>query len=345
MSLAIPANRARILLGLLLVALAGSSTAQSATEVLKRSMERHHSVTAIALQSHRMNNDSNTRFVVQYLCDGNGKWRRSIIQPLKLEGHITQFDGKTMTMVSPRDKTVVRQRPSPDPDTARRFNLIQNNYRISKQRDSVVAGRAAFVVFCSPKTKGLPSRRVFVDKQNYFTLRSEIISPDGSTELIFDTLSAEFPARLPHSALELDLPAGYKTIDGGGFTREESVESASKQVQFEPIVPKRLPFGFVLEDVDVLRRGERGMLAFRLTDGFVTITSYQWDSRVSPRMVGTSDQYPVREERGVKMMFVSEIPTGVLNRIIESFIKMVLLAWDLGTQPPTNCVGTTEKPN
>ena len=85
--------------------------------------------------------------------------------------------------------------------------------------------------------------------------------------------------------------------------------------------------------MDIVSPAPKGMVALRLTDGFSTLTAYQWDPANKPNTIGrTSSQNQLIRANGLEMMVMGDVPRSALQRIIEFLIKQAQVTWD---QEPT----------
>lgn len=259
--------------------------------------------------------------MVKVEIDGKNAVRRTILQPLRQQGTVTVDDARLWTMVYTNERQAMSM-PSPVTramPTDQRMELIQRNYRLSMQRSEVVAGRPTHVIFCRPRHRTMPARRIFLDQKTLLPLRTQVIH-SGTTETPLDTLSMETPRALDPQLFDTAIPEGFRAMRLVLPTRVPSIRDAESQLPFAPWAPRSMPFGLTLDFVEIIGRGSTAGLALRMTDGFVTVTLYQWraDRKMTLDGLNPDQQFTAR---GVRMVAIGDAPTATLQRINEAFAQ------------------------
>lgn len=314
---------ARFLVALIgLSALAAGSHAQSALDLLRASLETRSSVRASMLQSQSLGPSSSERTMLKVEMDGQNRVRRTVLQPLRLQGQVILDDGRTLTIIAP-DSKAVNQLPSP---AARmtpidlRMELIGRNYRVSRSRGETIAGRPTTLVTCRPVNRGMPTRRIWLDRETLVPLRIQS-TVDSTTTLLLDTLSFEVPRSMPAELFEAQIPAGYSVVRISPPARVQTEQEADARLNFRSWIPRSVPMGFVAESVEVLASRPSGLLAIRLSDGFHSATLYQWDPRRLPDSMRRLDEEAIFSHRGLRMALLGDLPRSVMDRLREFFSK------------------------
>lgn len=313
--------------------------AQSGTDLLRRSLEARSRTRAVLVQVQSMPGKSSSAVTVKVEMDGTGRMRRTILQPLRVANSLSIDDGNSWISLAP-DEKMARVQPSVDlvsDSIANRMNLIRNNYSVSAVRGPIIAGRNTVLLTCRPKTnRELPVRRIYIDQKNFLMLRLELEEGEKATERLVDTTVAEFPSKIDPDRFKVSVPAGYTVERCTPTVRLTDPLRASKLVGFSPKVPNELPFGFVVEHYEVIRPGPTsGLLALRLSDGFVTLTAYQWATSDSKTRFPSQRSRTI-QSNGLKMVVIGQLDRRLLDLIIEQFTRLLL-----GSMGP----GTISEPN
>jgi len=307
----------RIYSTIALAVLCCCALAQTPLEILSRSYEARKTTPASLLVVQSAFGEP-TKVVTKVEMDGHGRVRRTVMQPLRLQGLTSVDDGRTWQVQVPDQKILVSM-PSPQTRAMSvkiRVDLINKNYRLNEERSVKIAGRDTITILCRAKSRGIPSRRLFLDERTTLPLRTEF--QNGSQfEVLLDTLSVEFPRSLPKELFQLELPEGYKRVVNTGSPKFEAVADTSKSLGFEPFMPSKLPFGFIVEAVEVVNIGRQKVLSVRLSDGLAVATLYQWNANGRAPSFG-SMEVETAERQGVGFAVVSEPPEVVGTRIFEA---------------------------
>lgn len=248
--------------------------------------------------------------------DGKGRSRRTMLQPLRLQGQVLIDDGKSLVTLLPDSQAVkvVASRPI---STEVRLELISKNYRLSSKRGEKVAGRDTVVVSCYPRYKEMPRRKITVDAVSRVPLRV-VSSYQGKDFVLIDTLSFDLPKAMPASLFQA--PAGFKQIRVASAVRVPDEREAAEMLPFQPWIPKSLPFGFALESLEILPAGKASVLAIRLTDGFNMATVYQWDGSVSSKFPDANSI----ASRNLGFVLVGDLPEAISARLTDYLTKEAL---------------------
>ncbi len=302
----------------LCAAVAAEPNNDTPKEVLLRSLERKVACTLV--QSQRMDSK---RFAVQVKVqmDSEGRSRRTVLQPLSMQGTVSIDDGHSWFTLFPDEKKLVIQ-PSPsehrqNPRT--RILLIEQNYRLSFERGTNIAGRKAFVVTAAPKAKELPLRRYAIDGEKFVLLRLERIDSEGKTRIELDTQAITY-GKPPEDLFEMPQVEGVRVERCWGPRRITDLSKARELIGFEPRPPDHLPYGFVMSDADLLGSTESAFIALRLSDGLAHVTVYQWDGKRGHREVPFRPPGDGQDGDGICYVVLGDIPRSVRKKILESFL-------------------------
>lgn len=152
--------------------------------------------------------------------------------------------------------------------------LIEANYDISLVSTESLAGRKAHVIKLKPKNPGNPSRRIWVDTELPFILRTEKYGPDGFISSLSFYNYIEFTSQIDDDVFRLQVPPGVAIVTIPGTEDLMTLEELQKKAGFAVPVPEFVPAGYVLEGGTLTRRGDAEVAHIRFTDGLNTISFF-----------------------------------------------------------------------
>lgn len=256
---------------------------------------------------------------VSVLQSRGGEVLTTVVQPLSMQGFKTIDDGKTLKSYYPDLKRVWYQE-SPrvhQPSADYRLSIAERNYRIShREVDEKISGRTVTLVTADARSPEMPTRRYYLDRETRTLLRLETLDDKGRATSLMDTRAIEFLTSVQRSQFNA-LPSGIKPEPMETPLRT-SPGKAAIEVNFRPILPSRLPLGFEIEGVDILREKGANLVALRITDGLATATVYLWDPRDDVNVL----QSPGMRERtvnGMKVRVIGDLPLAAKDRILQGF--------------------------
>jgi hypothetical protein len=242
------------------------------------------------------------------------------------------MNGKQAKFYNP-DKNEMVVQPSPEQfreDPKMRIALADENYRFSLERNGIIAGRPTWVVTATPRAPELPTRKYSIDIEKDVMLRLETVE-NGKKNLLFDTQAIWYPAGMPANTFNLTPIGTYRTVYLKGPVKIDSMAVARAQAGFEPILPRDLPFGFIVRDPHLTGKENARFIAVRITDGLITATVYQWDSR---RIKDEEMPGPSRTINGIRISLLGELPEFVHGRLLDLFAKEAARVFRSNGEPP-----------
>jgi outer membrane lipoprotein-sorting protein len=229
------------------------------------------------------------------------------------------------------------KRPAADP-FAKRFgpdeelDRLAENYDVKAAQGEDVAGQPAWKVELSPRQGGAVQRRLWLDKKNGIVLRSETLRPDGSlaSSMVAERLSFE------KGDWNFSPPAGTAVTEGAEQDYLD-LDEAEEAAGFAPRLPSVLPKGYVLESVDVIRRGKNNVVHSRFTDGLNVLSLFQAPPKTRLGLKGRARK-PIKvagaqralttwtddgnvvgwTSRGERFILVGALPVETLRKTAES---------------------------
>ncbi len=250
----------------------------------------------------------------------DGKCRRTVLQPLRMQGIISIDDGQNWTTILPDEKKVIIQ-SSPSAhrfDTRQKMALIDRNYVLKLEKQLDIAGRRSNSVLAIPKQKELSSRRFVIDADTYVLLRQESIDPNGKVTLQFDTQAIEFPRRQDPALFRKPDLQSLKIVNLPAPKRVDDLSQVRQLIGFDPRNPDDLPYGFEIVEWHLLGADDSPFICARLSDGIASVSVYQWDMRRKYK------DMPFRSggdavDDGINIKVFGDLPRSIRTKIAEKF--------------------------
>ncbi|MFN3420595.1 MAG: sigma-E factor regulatory protein RseB domain-containing protein [Armatimonadota bacterium] len=242
----------------------------------------------------------------------DGRYRIEYLSPQKLRGTVLLSDGK-------RRWRIVKGRAiwelEVDELTPERLDLLGRNYRLTVLKPTAVLNRKAWQISVTPKVKGKPQHRFWLDAEHGITLKGEVMGEDGTPIAFMAVTELKFlkPREIPKSLFE----APPKRLSRGESKQLTKQQAESK---WEINLPNALPFGFVLERVEEVSL-PRNLSALHAvyTDGLTRLSLFILPSNFSLSL-SPSRVSMVRKRLGRQvLLLVGSIDKSLLERIVSSF--------------------------
>lgn len=292
----------------------------SARDLIFRALDQGRTIPLTGVVLYRRNPRSND-FKTVKVEQSSGRMKMTVLSPLSEQGVTMLDDGKTWTTYLP-DSNWLMVQPSPrlfPVDNAQRKSLADRNYRFTTERSVVIAGRETVAIVASPKLSEMPERRYYFDEANSVMLRLEV--GDGANRrLLYDTAEISFPNAVRDEVFQLRTVKRARKMEIEPPMTLERPRTVAREVGFVPVVPDRLPLGFVIQARQVVGPRDSRYVAIRLTDGLVTATVYQWSTgtgRKLPFEAWASDL--LLDE--VAFRADGELPQPLLDVLAEAFVS------------------------
>ncbi len=185
-----------------------------------------------------------------------------------------------------------QQKPGTGPGTVSAasnsaFSLIERNYTVSLMSTESLAGRRAHVIRLRPVNPGNPSRRIWVDTEYPFILRTEKYRPNGFLSSLSFYNDIEFMPEIADDAFRLQVPPRVAIVTLPGAGSLVSLEDLQKRAGFSVPVPNVVPAGYVLEGGTLTPREDVQIAHIRFTDGLNTISLF-----IVPPVSGATGRRP-----------------------------------------------------
>lgn len=254
------------------------------------------------------------------LAQATGIAKTVVLSPLPFQGITTLDDGQNwMTYMPDENRIVIQSSPRLMGGTSRRKRAAAMSYRFVSDSGENIAGRKSILVVATPKASEMPTRRYWIDSDFPFILKMDVVEGNAAKTLL-DTKVVTFEVQQDEENFKITPATGVRRIYLESPEKIRSSESAKASVGFMPSLPKDLPFGFVIQEGQIVGDKSERFVALRLTDGLASATLYQWPvTRKNP--VPCHDKKSVREAGGIRMRLVGDLPDAVLTQLIDAFAR------------------------
>jgi len=304
-----------------LAAVAGPTPA----EILLRSMQRQTGVNVIGIIEQRDGGGTGVSQTIRVERDRHGRAHYLVLAPLRMQGIESVDDGFRSRMYWPdRNVLIDQESPSKTPcDAAWRIALTKKNYRLRFVTPIKIAGRATKCIEAVPLDNRMETRRFYLDASTFYPLRLETYEGNRRISKISDTKEISYPDAVPEDRFVLSPAGSTRTLR---YNRPQSLKlsQAEKLIGFTPLLPKEMPMGFAMQDIQLTQSDKWRSVAIRVTDGLVRGTVYQWRSRRGEPDVEGMDDNSVVQVGDIKMMMVSDLDANRRRAMLEAFIESAL---------------------
>lgn len=290
----------------------------NAKDLLLRSMEHAYKVNVRAVVVQRCA-ETNALQHIKIEQTKSGLSRYTILLPIQEQGVESVDDGMRAVTYLPNHKVVLIQDSSrhADKDAKKRLALAEANYQLSWQHSRRVAGRETICVTAVPKHGSLEKRKFYIDSKTAYLLRFETVGRDGRTSLKYDTKSVSYPSSMEDPGISPNA-VGVSTVRSHRRAcghRDQAVAEAG----ISPLIPDRLPLGFVIRESEITRTSNWKAVAIRVTDGLVKGTVYEWRPTAGSDDEAVAPDRTMIQARGLKLMMVADIPEAARMQILRTF--------------------------
>jgi outer membrane lipoprotein-sorting protein len=221
----------------------------------------------------------------------------------------------------------------------RDMNLIESNYQISLVTMENLAGRQAYVIHLEPRYLGNPSRRIWVDIEYPFILRTEKYGPDGVMSSVSFYNQIEFFPLLGDDLFQLNTPPHVEKVELPASGDLMPLDKLEKKANFAIPVPEFVPPGYVIEGGLLSAYDAFPAAHIRLTDGLNTISYFVLpgmarDNKGQDTVLSISDKSGTKvlrwQEQGYEFTLVGEVDESLLTEMA----RTVSVAPHVSGDPP-----------
>jgi len=309
---------------------------EKALKLLLNALEAQRDVKATLIQRRSVGRQTVT--VKVQIVPGRGI-RSTVIEPQIYAGVVSFDDGVEWRNYDPFNNTL-RIEKSPAKfhlDVRFRGSVIRQNYIVTFDDDSAVAGRATRVVHMRGKVAGVVDRRLFIDSNNNLILRYIIYNPGEQPFTTVDTISVDFGNQPNEAYLDRIGAKGAKEVRSWGPRELKRPEDALRYVDFQPKVPHGIPAGLQLQSIHMVGTAANPFIGVRLTDGMAVVTVYLWRQGKAGEPFNGAFQAETAD--GIRCYVQGDVTTAAKKRLAKMFIDEFLgLLNDSGTNFAHKCV-------
>lgn len=311
-----------LLLSLALCACIASAQtdANRARALLARGMGKKPLCNIRAIMLQRLDYNSNVMQQIKVDMSKEGKTHQLVLAPISRQGLEIVDDLKFTRSYSPDDRLLVIQ-PSQKRDNGDvqfRMGLVDKNYKLNIDRREKVAGHMAVVIEAVPRNPELETRCYAIDEKTGFVLRLETCRGKSEPMLHFEAKAVEYPSDIDDDTFKIE----SKWTMTRSYDEREIFDRGDDlpELNFKPVIPKRLPFGFVIQEMETDTQSSLPSLAVRMTDGLAMATVYQWPTRGRKKLPAPAGTL-VRDAGNIRLLISGDIPDAVKQRLIDSFAE------------------------
>jgi hypothetical protein len=301
-----------------------------AKDLLLRTMMRQPSHNVMAIVVQRTLDEPGTMQQIQVTISRDGKYRQTILQPLRWQGIESVDDGLTARTLIPDKKMIVEMAsPRSTPcDAAQRVQLAGTNYKLTLGPTSEIAGRDAVCIVATPKSADMIERRYYVDPKTAYLLKVESVGQSGRPTTTLETKSVSYPREMPDDVFTFRQISGTIKVSHRIPQNVQDPKLASRRLGFDPFQPSKLPYGFIVQDTQVTDPDEMRRVAVRITDGLVKAQVYQWiiDKRQDDVKIEGATYTDVGN---IRLMIVGDLPLRAKQKVLASFASGTRRSLDL----------------
>ncbi len=254
-----------------------------------------------------------------------GRTRWTVLAPLSMQGYQMLETDSRFTVYNPDSKTLTVQEMSEKTDDSKqRIDLALQNYQIRFGQTVQIAGRKAVCVQAIPYNPSMAQRNYYIDAQEPFLLRLEIVESSKRRWVVRDTLSVRYVEKFQSNVFQILTASDVRTLSDPGLARV-TPQRAAVLFGSPLILPARFPAGFVLDGIEIpvgCTEGECENVTIRLSDGLVKATIYQYNegkvqrsSKPGPTNIAIYSDMPLSAEQRIMNAFISAAGNQPVNPV------------------------------
>jgi outer membrane lipoprotein-sorting protein len=237
------------------------------------------------------------------------KTRTEYFAPAALEGIILIQDGSESWKYLPKEHEweSVHCRGFQSCESIRQDVL--RNYDVRLSGTDRVAGRPTYIVHAVPRREGESARRLWVDREYYLILGTQVENPSGA---------------VLNSSRYTSVGINPPDISPAVFRVSGKVRTAQKpppHVEFRIAKPSFLPTGYRLVGVSCATVNDASCAHMQFSNGANTISLFQHRAgcQVSPAAVQSKVTHVLTwARRGMQFTLIGDVPHAALRKIADS---------------------------
>ena len=212
------------------------------------------------------------------------------------------------------------------------FDLLLENYDLTKEKTDVIADRVTSVIYIKSKHLGeynrkRPSMRFWIDNENYMPLKCQNFN---CQEQLFETIHFE-DIRFDIADSDCEIDTNELIVLPPPPRRHERRDPAKKvELNFSPLISKGVPKGFNEISTNVFERNEGVVLETNYSDGLTSFSTYQ--RLQTEKEIEEQDREPIgerwkvkkfkdrdiyyREILGIRIITIGDLDVGAMNYLL-----------------------------
>ena len=258
---------------------------------------------------------------VKVVRDKHGDVSKWVISPMRFQGVKSMDDGKRWRTLLPDEKVVLDQ-PSPSEKSEtveQRLRLAHRNYRFLVTGEESVAERPCYRIEVKPVYRELPAWTLYLDSSTCYPLREDSEN-GGASQIEFVSRAVSYPKEVDSEQFSWLVPDDYKTLSYDRPLALTSSYEATQRLGFTPIKPGALPFGFVVQDMEINQAPSWQSLIFRLTDGMSRASVYEFSVAAGSRGMRSFQNSSGTTLGDVRILVVSQVSESCRKKLLASFV-------------------------
>ena len=216
------------------------------------------------------------------------KSRIEYIEPAELAGTVVVTNGSMMWTYDPAKNQVTKMElPEDMPsemDYTQIVKSILDENDISLEGIEDVGGRSTYVIEATPKDeskrKFISRTRVWVDRENWMLLGTEMYDADGNPMVKVEYRDITFNTGIPDSEFIFEVPEGATVVEESFedlMPKEMTLEEARANLSFDVKTPSYLPDGYEFDHAMMFGE-EPNRVYLKYTNGSERLHLAEWVS-------------------------------------------------------------------
>ncbi|MDQ1317285.1 MAG: hypothetical protein QG588_936, partial [Candidatus Poribacteria bacterium] len=164
------------------------------------------------------------------------------------------------------------------------IQILLKNYKVRVLDGGSIAGRNTYLIEIDPKNSDRPSSKIWVDKEKSIALKTEQYNAKKVLQRVIAYSTIDFEPVISDTSFQIprkfwDMRRPFRHSDREeiwNYTQEKpDLDKITDKVHFEIILPDRVPSGFALQSINIIKIGKEQNIHLKYTDGLTTLSAFQ----------------------------------------------------------------------